>query len=118
MTIYLQIQMICAAMDIRTTKIFNVVAALTPELTLWVPGQDGDQAGNDVNISAGGEVTVTVAAEGYEAGSMVTFTKNGTMQWILWRQMTVALLKLDDYDERVRYCDGVRYGWVLAYGSA
>lgn len=66
------------SMDIRTTKIFNVVMALTPELTLWVPGQEGDQAGNDVNISAGGEVTVTVAAEGYEAGSMVTFTKNGT----------------------------------------
>ena len=66
-------------MDIRTTKIFNVVAALNPVLTLWVPGQDGDQAGNDVNIPAGGEVTVTVAAAGYEAGSMVTFTKNGTM---------------------------------------
>ena len=63
--------------DIRTTKIFSVVAALNPVLTLWVPGSTDDEAGNDVVIPAGGEVTVTVAAEGYEAGSMVTFTKNG-----------------------------------------
>ena len=66
------------SMDVRTTKIFNIVAALNPVLTLWVPGMEGDQAGNDVNIPAGGDVTVTVAAAGYEAGSMVTFTKNGT----------------------------------------
>ena len=65
--------------DIRTTKIFNVVAALEPVLTLWVPGYETDQAGNDVVIPADpGDITVTVAAAGYNAGSMVTFTKDGT----------------------------------------
>ena len=79
MTIYLQTQrMICAVWMSGRRRSLTLSLALNPELTLWVPGQDGDQAGNDVNISAGGEVTVTVAAEGYEAGSMVTFTKNGT----------------------------------------
>ncbi len=67
------------SLDVRTTKQFRVVTALNPMLTLWVPGMEGDQAGNDVEIKAGESVTVTVAAEGYEAGSMVTFTKNGTM---------------------------------------
>ncbi len=48
-------------------------------ITLWVPGQDGDQAGNDVVIPADpGEVTVTARAEGFNEGDMVTFTKDGT----------------------------------------
>ena len=34
---------------------------------------EGDQAGNDIVVPA----TVTVAAEGYNAGDMVTFTQNG-----------------------------------------
>ena len=42
-----------------------------------MPGSDTDQAGNDVVVPADG-ITVTVAAEGYGAGAMVTFTKNGT----------------------------------------
>jgi hypothetical protein len=48
-------------------------------LTLWVPGAEGDQAGNDVVIPADpGDVTVTVAAADFGAGSDITFTKNGT----------------------------------------
>ena len=64
--------------DVRTTRIFDVVTALSPVLTLWVPGSDIDQAGNDVVIPAGGEVTVTVAAADFNAGSDITFTKDGT----------------------------------------
>ena len=66
--------------DIRTQRVsFAIVAPLMPALTLWVPGVEGDQAGEDVSIPAdAADVTVTVNAEGYKAGSMVTFTKNGT----------------------------------------
>ena len=57
--------------DIKTTKRFAISAPLTPVLTLWVPGTEGDQAGNDVVIPAGDDgAMVTVAAEGYAAGSM------------------------------------------------
>lgn len=67
------------SMDVRTTSVLKIVMALNPMLTLWVPGSDMDEAGNDVVIPADpGDVTVTVAAEGYNAGSMVTFTKDGT----------------------------------------
>ncbi len=48
-------------------------------ITLWVPGQDGDQAGNDVVVSAEG-VTVTARAEGFNEGDMVTFTVDGVDQ--------------------------------------
>ena len=64
--------------NIRSTAKFSISAPLTPMLTLWVPGSDMDEAGNDVVIPADGEITVTVAAEGYNAGDMVTFTRNGT----------------------------------------
>jgi hypothetical protein len=51
---------------------------LNPVLTLWVPGYDTDQAGIDVMIPADpGDITVTVAAEDYNPGDMVTFTING-----------------------------------------
>ena len=64
--------------NIRSTAKFKISAPLTPMLTLWVPGMDEDQAGNDVLIPADpGEITVTVAAQGYNAGDMVTFTRNG-----------------------------------------
>ena len=57
-----------------TTKIFNVVTALEPMLTLR-----GDvNAEGNVEVPADG-ITVTVAATDYNAGSMVTFTKSGTM---------------------------------------
>ena len=65
--------------DVSSSMTFNIKSALMPELTLWVPNVDGDQAGNDVEIPADADdITVTVNAEGYEAGSMVTFTKDGT----------------------------------------
>ncbi len=64
--------------NIRSSAKFDIAAPLTPVLTLWVPGSDDDEAGNDVVIPADGDVTVTVAAEGFKAGSMVTFTKDGT----------------------------------------
>ncbi len=59
--------------NIRSSAKFNISAPLTPVLTVWVEGVEGDQAGNDVVVPA----TVTVAAEGYNAGDMVTFTQNG-----------------------------------------
>ena len=46
-------------------------------ITLWVPGQDGDQVGNDVTIPAGGTVTVTARAEGLNEDDTVTFTVDG-----------------------------------------
>ena len=65
--------------NIRSTAKFKISAPLEPVLTLWVPGSDVDEAGNDVVIPADpGDVTVTVAAAGFNAGDMVTFTRNGT----------------------------------------
>ena len=65
----------------RSTVQFKISAPLEPVLTLWVPGSDVDEAGNDVVIPADpGDVTVTVAAAGFNAGDMVTFTRNGTAQ--------------------------------------
>lgn len=64
--------------NIRSTVQFKIAAPLTPVLTLWVPDSDMDEAGNDVVVPADGDVMVTVAAEGFKAGSMVTFTKDGT----------------------------------------
>ena len=65
--------------NIRTAEKFTISAPLTPALTLWVPGSDVDEAGNDVVIPADpGDITVTVAAAGFNAGDMVTFTRNGT----------------------------------------
>ena len=49
-------------------------------ITLWVPGQDGDQADNTVTIPAGGSVTVTARAEGLNEDDMVTFTVDGEAQ--------------------------------------
>lgn len=63
--------------NIRSTAKFNISAPLTPMLTLWVPGSDKDEAGNDVVVPADGEITVTVAAQGFNAGDMVAFTRNG-----------------------------------------
>ncbi len=65
--------------NIRSTAKFKISAPLEPVLTLWVPGSDVDEAGNDVVIPADpGDITVTVAAAGFNAGDMVTFTRNGT----------------------------------------
>ena len=56
----------------------KIVTPLMPVLTLWVPGSDQDEAGNDVVIPADpGNITVTVAAEGFTAGRMVTFAQDG-----------------------------------------
>ena len=65
--------------NVRSTAKFKISAPLEPVLTLWVPGSDVDEAGNDVVIPADpGDITVTVAAAGFNAGDMVTFTRNGT----------------------------------------
>ena len=60
--------------NIRSTEKFTISAPLEPVLTLWVDGVEGDQAGNDVLVPA----EVTVRAEGFNEGDMVTFTRNGT----------------------------------------
>ena len=49
-------------------------------ITLWVPGVEGDQAGNEVTVPAGESVTVTARAEGLTEGDMVTFTVDGEAQ--------------------------------------
>ena len=65
--------------NIRNSARFTISAPLTPMLTLWVPGSADDEAGNDVVIPADtGTITVTVAAEGFNAGNMVTFTQDDT----------------------------------------
>ncbi len=65
--------------NIRSSAKFTISEPLEPVLTLWVPGMDTDQAGNDVSIPADpGDITVTVRAEGFNEGDMVTFTRNGT----------------------------------------
>ena len=50
---------------------------MTPTLSVW-DSEGNDVTGQDVVIPADGDATVTVAAEGYNAGDMVTFTRNGT----------------------------------------
>ena len=65
---------------IRSTERFSISAPLDLSITLWVPGLDGDQAGNDVTIPAGGSVEVTARAEGLNEGDMVTFTVDGEAQ--------------------------------------
>ena len=78
--------------NIRTADKFTISAPLEPVLTLWVPDVEGNQAGNDVVIPADpGDITVTVAAAGFNAGDMVTFTRNGEDAGIQWKQMTMAL---------------------------
>ena len=60
----------------RTGASVSVVMPLTPELTLWPEGVEVD---GKVMIPADpGTITVTVRAEGFNPGSMVTFTKDGT----------------------------------------
>ncbi len=64
--------------NIRASAKFKISAPLEPVLTLWVPGSNVNEAGNNVEIPAdAGTVTVTVRAEGFNAGDMVTFTRNG-----------------------------------------
>ena len=59
---------------------FTIGQPLEISITLWVPGQDGDQADNTVTIPAGGSVTVTARAEGLNEDDMVTFTIDGEAQ--------------------------------------
>ena len=65
--------------DVRTTKIFSVVAALMPEITLWGPnGEDWTEREEPIEIPAdAGEITVKFVAEGFNAVSTVTLTRNG-----------------------------------------
>ena len=63
--------------NVKTNMTIKVVAPLTPVLSLWVPDNDTDQAGNDVVVPADG-ITVTVTVDGFKANSDVTFTKDGT----------------------------------------
>lgn len=52
---------------------FAIGAPLDIAITLWVPGMDGDQAGETVTIPAGGSVDVTARAENLNEGDTVTF---------------------------------------------
>lgn len=56
----------------------SIQLPLDISITLWVPGQDGDQAGETVNIPAGGSVEVTARAEGLNEDDTVTFDVDGT----------------------------------------
>ena len=53
---------------------FTIQQPLDIRITLWVPGTDGDQAGETIMIPAGGTVAVTVRAEGLNEGDSVTLT--------------------------------------------
>ncbi len=57
---------------------FTIGEPLDISITLWVPGMDGDQAGETVTIPAGGSVDVTARAEGLNEGDTVTFDVDGT----------------------------------------
>lgn len=59
---------------------FTIAQPPELSLTLWVPGTEGDQAGNDVTIPVGGSVPVTARAEGLNEGDSVTFTVDGEAQ--------------------------------------
>lgn len=59
--------------NLKEQVILTVQQPLDLSITLLVPGQDGDQAGNTVNIPAGETVTVTARAEGLNEGDTVTF---------------------------------------------
>ena len=63
--------------DIRSTAKFTISKPLTPTLSV-LDSEGNDVTGQDVVIPADGDATVTVAAEGYNAGDMVTFTRNDT----------------------------------------
>ena len=63
--------------DIRSSVQFIISKPLTPTLSVW-DSEGNDVTGQDVVIPADGDATVTVAAEGYNAGDMVTFTRNDT----------------------------------------
>ena len=58
---------------------FTISASPTPVLTLWGPNGEDWTDVEEIEIPADpGDITVTVAAEDFNAGDMVTFTKNGT----------------------------------------
>ena len=61
--------------DVSSSETFEIKSALTPALTLWPEGVEVD---GKVAIPADpGEVTVTVRAQGYTSGDMITFTVDG-----------------------------------------
>ena len=53
---------------------FTIQQPVDISITLWVPGKDGDQAGQTVEIPAGGTVAVTARAEGLNEGDSVTLS--------------------------------------------
>ena len=53
---------------------FTIAQPLDIAITIWVPGMEGDQAGETITIPAGGSVNVTARAEGLNEGDTVTFT--------------------------------------------
>ena len=66
--------------DVSSSMTFNIKSPLMPELTLWGPnGEDWtDQSTISVLGAAEGDM-ITVLAEGYDAGSTVTFTHGTDM---------------------------------------
>ena len=58
----------------------NIAEPLDISITLWVPGVEGDQAGNEVTTPAGESVEVTARAEGLNEGDDVIFTLDGEAQ--------------------------------------
>ena len=63
--------------NVKSSESITVAEPLSPTLSLSVPGKEGDQSGNDVVLPDDG-ITVTVKAAGFNAGSDVAFTKDGT----------------------------------------
>ena len=62
--------------DASSSETFNIKSALTPVLTLWGPGGEDwtDEEEIAIPADAADGLMVTVVAEGYAAGSTVTFS--------------------------------------------
>lgn len=54
----------------------RITPNLMPSITVW-DSEGNDVTGQEIEIPAGGSTTVTARAEGFMAGSSVTFTKDG-----------------------------------------
>ena len=66
--------------NLKEQLILTVQQPLDLSITLWVLGEEGDQAGNTVTTPAGESIDVTARAEGLNEGDMVTFTIDGEAQ--------------------------------------
>ena len=115
--------------NISTRKTFIIRAPLEPVLSLWVPGQDGNQAGNDVMTPAdGSEIEVTVRIElrddddmsqkVYRLAPWLPLPRTATAGWMPDGSRCRWLCWIAYFPEWGRLCNGVSYGWSICGGCA